>query len=101
VELICDRVVFLKNGQVIAMGKTRDLLEDTTEFQIVAEGIDAAPSMAKDASRDGARLCFSVNASQQRAALDQIWTSGGTLISLSPKSRSLEELFVDLTNSHT
>ena len=96
VELICDRVVFLQKGRVVAAGRTHDLLEQKAEFDIVAEGISTAPANAKDVSREGSRWRFTVSAADQRAAVEQIWTNGGRLISVMPKTRSLEELFVDL-----
>lgn len=94
VELICDRVVFLNNGQVIAEGRTHELLEDKNECEIIAEGLASAPAIAKNTSRDGTRWRFTVASSEQRRTLETIWASGGTLISVTPKNRTLEELFL-------
>jgi hypothetical protein len=39
---------------------------------------------------------LTIKSSQQRAAIEQIWSAGGTVISVTPKTQSLEQLFVDL-----
>jgi len=100
-ELICDRVVFLQKGRVLALGRTQDLLHNTAEFEIVAEGISSVPAMARQVSREGSGWRFTVSAAQQRAAAEQIWANGGALLKVVPKTRSLEELFVDLMTSTT
>jgi ABC-2 type transport system ATP-binding protein len=96
VELICDRVVFVQQGRVIASGRTQDFLESHDEFEIKASGLTAAPESSQNGRREGDRWIFTVHASQQRAAIEQVWLSGGTLISVSPRTRNLEELFVEL-----
>jgi ABC-2 type transport system ATP-binding protein len=96
VELVCDRVVFVQNGREVAAGRTDDLLQASDQFEIVASGLTTAPLAAQNAERDGGRWTFIVDAQQQRAVVQQIWSAGGTLISLTPKMRNLEELFVEL-----
>jgi len=96
VELICDRVVFVQNGRSIAGGRTRELLQASDRFEIVASGLATAPAIAQKAQHDGDRWIFTVNAQQQREVVEQIWLAGGTLINLTPKTRNLEELFVEL-----
>jgi hypothetical protein len=42
---------------------------------------------------------FAVPISEQRAAVETIWRLGGELIRLNPEHRSLEEVFLQLTNT--
>jgi ABC-2 type transport system ATP-binding protein len=96
VELICDRVVFVEKGRVIASGRTREMLQTSDQFEITAKGLASPPEATLDLRHDGDRWLLTVSSSQQRAAIEHIWISGGTLISVTPKTRSLEQLFVDL-----
>ena len=96
VELICDRVVFVQEGRVIASGRMQELLRASDQFEITAEGLPSAPPAAFSAQHDKDRWILTVATSQQRAAIEHIWCSGGTLISVTPKTRSLEQLFIDV-----
>ena len=96
IELISDRVVFVQAGRLIASGRTREFLDRYDEFEITASALKAAPSTAKNVKREADRWTFTVLASQQRAAIEELWFSGGALISVTPKTRSLEQLFVEL-----
>lgn len=96
VELICDRVVFVQHGRVVASGRTRDFLENQSEFEVTAAGLKAAPEMATESWPEGDRWVFTVRALQQRAAIEHVWLSGGTVVSVVPKTRNLEALFVEL-----
>jgi ABC-2 type transport system ATP-binding protein len=96
VELICDRVVFVQEGRVIASGRTHEMLQMSDKFEIAAKGLASLPAATLEVRHDGDRWLLTVASSQQRAAIEHIWSTGGTLISVTPKTRSLEQLFVDL-----
>jgi ABC-2 type transport system ATP-binding protein len=96
VELICDRVVFVQEGRVIASGRTHEMLHMSGQFEITAKGLNSAPAATLEARHDGDRWLLTVASSQQRVAIEHIWSNGGSLISVTPKTRSLEQLFVDL-----
>jgi ABC-2 type transport system ATP-binding protein len=96
VELVCDRIVFVEKGRVIASGKTHELLQSSGEFEVIATGLKIVPTTARDVQRQTDRLTFTVAAKDQRAAIEQIWAAGGTLVNVTPKARTLEELFIDL-----
>jgi ABC-2 type transport system ATP-binding protein len=96
IELISDRVVFVQAGRVIASGRTREFLERYDEFEITASGLKAAPAKAENVKHEAGRWTFIVPASQQRTAVEEVWFSGGELISVTPKTRTLEQLFVEL-----
>src|SRR5438270_306422 len=100
VERICDRVIFVQKGRVIASGRTQDLLKESDEFEITASGLRSAPPETRNSHTENGHLVFSTTAAQQRSAIEQVWSAGGTVISVVPKTRTMEELFVELmTNS--
>ena len=98
VELVCDRVIFVRAGEVIASGKMSELTESASEFEIVAEGLSSAPDFARDAHQQNARWTFIIDKQHQRQAIEKIWTGGGRVVSVTPRTRNLEDLFVKLMN---
>lgn len=96
VELICDRVVFLQKGRVIAAGRTQALLRDSDEFEITVSGLQSAPSEARNAHIENGHLVFSTTTGHQRQAIEHVWTAGGTVVSVVPRTRTMEDLFVTL-----
>ena len=96
VELICDRVVFVNKGRVIASGRTQELLHDFGDFEITAAGLQSAPPGTQNSRVEDGHLAFTTPAAQQRVAIEQVWSAGGTVISVLPKTRTMEDLFVEL-----
>ena len=96
VELICDRVVFVDGGGVRKAGKTRELLRSSSELEVTAWGVQSAPPQAQSIRVENGHLTFTISAAQQRAAIEHIWTAGGTVVSLVPKTRTMEDLFVEM-----
>lgn len=101
VELICDHVVFVQEGRVVTAGRTQDLLRESGGFEIAVSGLQTAPCDAQDFHLQNGHFVFTVSAEKQRAAIEQIWSAGGTLISVVPKTRTMEELFVELMTSES
>jgi ABC-2 type transport system ATP-binding protein len=95
VELVCDRVGVLHRGKLVRLGKTQDLLQAGEKTEIVARGI-AADAFTGATVRDGV-VVFSVATSEQRRALERVWSMGGEVISLNPTHRTLEQIFLEVT----
>lgn len=95
VEMICDRVAIVKEGRVARMGRTLELLESTEECEIVARGIP--DTMFGGAKLLNGRVRFIIPAGEQRRAIERIWTQGGEVISINPRRRTLEDIFLELT----
>jgi ABC-2 type transport system ATP-binding protein len=95
VELICDRVAVLHCGKLARLGRTADLLKAGEQIEVLARGIllDLFPGARPD--HDIVRLI--VPASDQRAALERIWSAGGEVVSLNPVRLSLEQIFLEVT----
>ena len=127
VEMICHRVAILSRGRLMKWGRTDDLLVSRDRYEIVARGIvsdsfenvqlsdgkiesplsqvrglpfDDHPSASSGQAlgRNG-HVQFTVPAESQREALEKIWALGGEVVSVNPVRRTLEEVFLELTNS--
>ena len=95
IELICDRVAILHRGRIERLGRTSELLESRDRLEIVARGVDA--TAFADAAASNGFVSFSVLASAQRAAIERVWELGGEVVRVNPVRRSLEEIFVEIT----
>ena len=96
VELVCDRVAILSRGRVVRIGALNAMLETTDQVEIVAQSI--AQGLFAKATAEGGRIRFAISKSQQREAIERVWTVGGEVVSVNPVRRSLEELFLELTS---
>ncbi len=97
IELICHRVAILDGGRVVKVGKTEELLVSRDRYEIVARGV--APDSFEGSRAIDGRVEFTVAAVSQRDALERVWSLGGEVLSLNPVRRTLEEVFVELTNN--
>ena len=96
VELVCDRVAVLHRGRIARMGRTSELLESKQESQVVARNI--APAEFPGALAQNGSVTFMVRAGAQRATLERIWALGGEVVSVNPRRRSLEDIFLEVTS---
>ena len=106
IELLCDRIGILHRGKLVRLGTIDELLNVKDEFEIVARGLPpgfalagadhGALSPAGATSSDGASV-FVVPAASQRPAVERIWAAGGEIVRILPHRRSLEDLFLELT----
>ncbi len=96
VELVCDRVIFVREGRVISSGSMSDLTQSANEFEIVAENLASPPASARNAQQQDGRWTFVVAKEQQQQAIEMVWAAGGTVLSLVPRTQTLEELFIKL-----
>ena len=96
VEMICHRVAILVKGRLMRVGKVEDLLISRDRYEIVARGVRAS-SFEESRVRDGL-VEFIVPAPSQREAMERVWALGGEVLSVNPVRRTLEEVFIELTN---
>lgn len=100
VEQICDRIAFLDRGKLLRHGPLNSFLEDSGRMEIVVQNLPAASEALQkyrqyqtESGVTGAR--FIVPAGIQRELIEQAWAAGGTLKSVVPLRRTLEELFIN------
>ena len=96
IEMICHRVAILDKGRLVKVGRTDELLVSRDRYEVVARGIPAN-SFAESGARDG-HVVFAIPAASQRDALERIWALGGEVLSVNPVRRTLEEVFLELTD---
>ncbi|HEY1938378.1 MAG TPA: ABC transporter ATP-binding protein [Candidatus Angelobacter sp.] len=95
VEQICDRIAIVIKGRVVRVGTLAELLEAQDKFVITAKGIDA--TLFPGTEQNGL-LKITIPAADQRKTIEKIWIAGGEVMGVNPVRRSLEELFVELSN---
>ncbi len=95
VELICDRVAILHRGHVRRLGTISGLLESDARFEVAARGV--MPAVFPGATAGNGLVTFQVQAGSQRAAIEQVWSRGGEIVSVNPVRKTLEDIFLEVT----
>ncbi|HVZ17800.1 MAG TPA: ABC transporter ATP-binding protein, partial [Terriglobales bacterium] len=93
IELICHRIAILNRGRLVRVGKTSELLESAEESEIVASGISDWPGAAVN----NGYFTVVVTRERQRETIEKIWAAGGEVVRVNPRRRSLEDIFIELT----
>lgn len=100
VEVTCDRVAFIKGGQVIHTSSLASLVEGEISLQIRAqnlssETVDAFASWGRNLQVDGPRLTMMVDDETSLPAINRLLVeSGAEVYAFTPQRLSLEELFL-------
>jgi ABC-2 type transport system ATP-binding protein len=98
VEMVCHRVSIIHKGKLQVMGSVDDLLAGE-RVEVTATGAAAARAMADKLPgtvEAADRAVSIVAAGSVGDALALIQGAGGTVVSVIPKRRSLEDLFVEI-----
>ena len=95
VELVCDRVGVMHRGRLARLGRTAELLHSREQSQVVARGIEGSAFPGAVAA-DGV-VSFTIASISQREVLERIWSLGGEVVSVNPLKRSLEQIFLEVT----
>lgn len=95
VELVCDRVGVMHRGRLVRLGRTAELLHSREQLQVVARGIDAK-AFPGAVSNDSV-VSFTIATASQKETLERIWNLGGEVVSVNPVKRSLEQIFLEVT----
>ncbi len=101
IELICHRVAILDKGRLIKVGRTEDLLTSPDRYEVVARGIKSTEFEHSRPYKADGQIVFTVDGASQREALERVWAAGGEVINVNPVHRTLEEVFVELTQNRT
>jgi ABC-2 type transport system ATP-binding protein len=99
VELVCDRICILNYGKLVRAGRMDELLaEGRTEItaaRLPAETVGKLGELVQTVERDGQLIATCGDEAEVNACLDLIRNAGGSVISVIPLKRSLEEIFVE------
>lgn len=102
VERVCERVAVIKEGQLVADGELRVLLDKGLEVMIEVDEVDeellaALRPLAQDLRREGTRLMVRVAGPDTVPLLARkVVESGRALYALEPRQTSLEDLFLEM-----
>ena len=101
VEMLCDRVCILRQGQVVVAGTMRDLLVQNkrrSEITVTSasQALRALLAPVATAMREaGGALVLEVEGDDAiRAVVERVLSEGARLESVTPKRETLEDLFV-------
>jgi len=100
VERICDRVAIIDKGKIKQQGRLEDLLSGG-RIEIIADGVsqevaDKAKSTDAITSFHNGRLIVDMpETTDVNALLDSIRSKNGKVISVVPRRRRLEDLFIE------
>ena len=95
IEAVCDRLAIIIRGRVARMGTTAELLESSGQYEVVFRGAKLSDPRCVPCT-DGL-LRADVGAGEQRRFIENVWSAGGEVVSVTPARRSLEEVFLELT----
>jgi ABC-2 type transport system ATP-binding protein len=102
VEVTCDRVAFIKAGRVVRVDTMSELLNQAIEVVLRVDHLQ--PALQAELERLGTQLQVNgstvVMAIQNQAVIPElarlVYQHGAKLYELSPRQKSLEEIFVDV-----
>jgi len=99
IEMICDRVAIIVGGRIVKEGGLRDLVSEKVLFtEVTVSGISpqAFADLGECVSTRGDRVLLKVyDEALVEAVVSLVHDRKGRLVSLSPRTETLEDIFVD------
>ncbi len=99
IEMICDRVAIIVGGRIVKEGALRDLVSERVLFtEAVVAGLppEAFAGIGESVSAQGDRVLIRIlDEAKVDEALDLVLRRRGRLLSLSPRTETLEDIFVE------
>jgi len=100
IEMICDRVAIIVNGQIVNQGRLQDLISEKILFtEITLSGIntDNLKDFGEIISSTGGKILLKVvNEDNIERVIGIVQAQKGKIHSLIPRTATLEDLFVDM-----
>jgi ABC-2 type transport system ATP-binding protein len=98
IEMICDRVAIVVGGRIVKEGPLSDLVSERilfTEATVSGLPAEAFRDLGESVSAQGDRVLLKIfDESKVDAVLDLVRDRKGRLLSLSPRTETLEDIFV-------
>jgi ABC-2 type transport system ATP-binding protein len=99
IEMICDRVAIIVGGRIVKEGGLRDLVSEKVLFtEVTVSGIspEAFEGLGESISAQGDRILLKVyDEAKVAEVLALVHDRQGRLVSLSPRTETLEDIFVE------
>ena len=105
VEITCDRVAFIKHGEVIQTSTLKSLIDGELSVEIRARDLNpqAVAGLAAWGSNirlDGERLCLNVESEESLPVINNYLVGqGAQVFALTPQRISLEDLFIQIVGT--
>jgi ABC-2 type transport system ATP-binding protein len=105
VEITCDRVAFIKHGEVIRVSELKTLVDGETAVTVRASGLTpeilaGLEQWGQDIRADGDHLTLTVANDSALPAINRyLVTQGAQVYALTPQRLSLEELFIQIVGT--
>jgi len=100
IEMVCDRVAIIVDGKILNQGKLQNLVSEKILFyEVVVSGVPASSftPLGECLAEDGGRLILKITAEENiKKVIKIVLEREGRLHSLTPRTATLEDLFVDL-----
>jgi ABC-2 type transport system ATP-binding protein len=97
--MICDRVAIIVGGRIVKDGALRDLVSERvlfTEATVAGLAPDAFAGLGESVSAQGDRVLLRIfDEAKVDELLDLVRGRNGRLLSLSPRTETLEDIFVE------
>jgi ABC-2 type transport system ATP-binding protein len=105
VEVTCDRVAFIKHGEVVRLSDLKTLVAGETRVTVRASGLTpqvlaGLAELGRDVRADGAQVLLTVNGEADLPAIARyLVAQGSDVYALTPQKMSLEDLFVQIVGT--
>jgi len=102
VEVTCNRVAFIKSGEIVKISNLNDLFEGTLQVELKAtnlnpETISGLSQWCTDIHLEGSRLTFQVIGESKLPLINRYLVENDVeVFSLKPQQLSLEDLFIQI-----
>lgn len=100
IEMVCDRVAILVNGEVISQGALHQLVSEKIHFtEVILSGIDPKElkGLAESSSARGERTLLRILSEENlEKILELVHSKKGKIYSLVPRTETLEDIFVEI-----
>ncbi len=105
VEITCDRVAFIKHGEVIRVSELKTLVDGATSVTVRAHGLtppvlDGLSQWGKDLRADGNQITLTVADESALPAINRFLVAQNVEVyALTPQHLSLEDLFIQIVGT--
>ncbi len=105
VEITCDRVAFIKHGEVIRISSLQELVEGELSVEIRQRGLNpeiltGLSAFSKNIRQDGEHLALTVDKEEDLPAINRYLVEKGVeVFALRPQRVSLEDLFIQIVGT--
>ncbi|MBX2826261.1 MAG: ABC transporter ATP-binding protein [Gammaproteobacteria bacterium] len=99
-SLLCDELLFIDHGKIIAQGQPRDLLSDRFDDVILEIPLSDCAQIPESNAFQQVRTTkalIEIRSTDVNSSVEELLHSGVSLTRLQMRSRNLEDLFLELT----